>query len=86
VALVNAMCIVEAEYPAVVPVKQMWHEKGEVVANDLTLFIYPYLLTKDASPASAPEACLVVVLFDEALPCRHVRSVAQEMPLTHLLM
>lgn len=49
-AFVGAMCIIEAEYAPFVGTKPMRQEEGEIVSNNLTLFIGPDVFTKMPIP------------------------------------
>ena len=59
----GTMCVIEAEYAAVVSFEQMRQEQGKIVSNHLTLFIDPDLFTKNADSAGTPKTSFVIGVF-----------------------
>jgi hypothetical protein len=65
VALMNAVCVIEAEYAAFVHSGHMRQEKGEIVFHNLIPAVDPDFLAKNADPARTTKSSLVVGVFGE---------------------
>ena len=53
--LVNTVCVIEPQHATVIPSEQMGQKEGEIVANRLTLLVYPDLFADNADSAPAPK-------------------------------
>lgn len=81
----GAMPIIKAEYTAFIYSGQMRQEKGEIVLNDLVLFIDPDLFAKNAYPTGTPKSCFVIGLLAKITSSAHIQTISQVMRLTQHL-
>ena len=66
-AFMGTMCIIEAEYSAVVSLEPMRQEEGEIVSNYFSLFIDPDLFTQYADSAGTPKMSFVIGVLAKTL-------------------
>jgi hypothetical protein len=58
--LMDTVCVVEAEYAAVIGSEPMGQKEGKIVENDKILFVNPNLFAHNTGSARTPKLSFVI--------------------------
>jgi hypothetical protein len=78
-ALMNTVCVVEAENAPVVGSQPMGQKEGEIVTNDQISFVNPDLFAYDTDSTRTPKFGFVISLLARASLSSHQRILVQVM-------
>jgi hypothetical protein len=84
-ALMNTVCVVEAENAPVIGSQPMGQKEGKIVVNDQIFFVNPDLLAHDTDSTRTPKFGFVISLLARASLSSHQRILVQVMHLTQQL-